>query len=205
MTRLAPWPAVRTLGAIAGALLLGGCAEVPEEMARPTAAAFLADGRIVVADGYDHARIALFTPDGAFESQFGERGVGPGQLETPHGVIVDGRDRILVADRENARIQVFDARGAVLAVWNDERLGRPWGLALGVDDHVLVVDGGDQDPERPRTRVLELDPDGRVVAELDAHASDPPAIETGHAIAAGGDGSVYVADLEGRIVKLVRR
>jgi DNA-binding beta-propeller fold protein YncE len=193
--------------AVSGALALlpVACSEPPDAFARPTAVAFLPDGRIVVADGYDHARIALFTPNGAFDRQFGERGVGPGQLETPHGVIVDEAGRILVADRENARIQVFDEAGTVLDVWDDPRLGRPWGLALGDDDHVFVVDGGDQDPERPRTRVLEVDAEGRVVRELDAQRGGAPRIEAGHAIAAGRDGSVYVADLDGRVVKLVRR
>lgn len=193
---------VATLGV---GLALVSCSEATDEFARPTAVAFEPGGRAVVADGYDHARVALFAPDGTFDSDFGERGTAPGQLETPHGVVVDERGRILVADRENARVQVFDGSGAVLAVWDDPALGRPWALAVQ-GGHVFVLDGGDQDPEFPRTRVIELDGEGRVLRTFDARASDPPAIDTGHGIAVGRDGSVYVADLEGkRVVKLVRR
>ena len=58
----------------------------------------------------------------------GEPGAGPGQLNLPHSVRVDQQGRVFVCDRENDRIQIFDATGALLGVWTD--VIRPADLVL---------------------------------------------------------------------------
>lgn len=183
------------------------CEEPVDRFARPTGVAFGSNGDVFVADGYEHSRVVRFDEEGRFVAAWGERGVGPGQLEVPHGIAADGRGRVYVADRANARVQVFDEDGGVVDVWDDPSLGRPWHVALAPNGRVWVLDGGDQDPERPRTRVLELSAEGELLSVFDASVGDPPIVHTGHALAIGADGSVYVADLEGqRVVKLgVRR
>lgn len=194
---LAGWALVASVAATTG------CEEPFDRFARPTGVAFGANGDVFVADGYEHSRVVRFDADGRYVDSWGERGVGPGQLEVPHGIAADGRGRVYVADRANARVQVFDEEGRVIEVWDDPVVGRPWHVALAPDGHVWVLDGGDQDPERPRTRVLELSANGEVLGVFDASVGDPPIVHTGHALAVGQDGSVYVADLEGRrVVKL---
>ena len=42
--------------------------------------------------------------------EWGSRGRGAGQFRVPHGVAVDGAGDVYVADRENGRVQVFDAK-----------------------------------------------------------------------------------------------
>ncbi len=192
---------------VVGAAISSGCEEPVDRFARPTGVAFGSNGDVFVADGYDHSRVVRFDAEGRYVAAWGERGVGPGQLEVPHGIAADGRGRIYVADRANARVQVFDEEGAPIDVWDDPLLGRPWHVAVGPDGRVWVLDGGDQDPERPRTRVLEVSTEGEVLGVFDAGVGDPPIVHTGHALAVGRDGSVYVADFEGnRVVKLeVRR
>ena len=72
---------------------------------------------VYVADGYGNSRIAVFTYDGRFVRQWGSAGSGPGQFRVPHSITLDARGRVYVADRENARVQVFDASGAHLDTW----------------------------------------------------------------------------------------
>lgn len=186
-------------------LALSSCADDPERFARPTDVAFAANGDVYVADGYDHARVARFSKDGRFLDDFGEHGFGKGQLDTPHGIAIDETGRIYVADRENARIQVFSPDGAYVTEWKGGALGRPWAIRFGADGYFYVVDGGDQDPDRPRGHVIKLDHEGHIVDRFGTFGDGPGEIDWGHGIAVGADGSVYVVDLEGGRVQKFRR
>ncbi len=185
------------------ALALVACSEPDDAFDRPTAVAFDPRTReVVVSDGYNHARIARFTREGAFTSELGRRGSGDGELRTPHGLAIDAAGRVYVADRENARVQVFGPDGALLAIWPSALVGRPWSVTVGPDARVYVVDGGDQDPASPRGAVVALTREGLPVARWTAPAGR---LEGGHAIAVGRDGSVYVAEADGKRVTKLRR
>jgi len=58
-----------------------------------------------------------FSATGAHIRTWGEPGNGPGQFTTPHGIWVLPDGRVLVGDRENDRIQVFDPAGTWLCDW----------------------------------------------------------------------------------------
>lgn len=83
----------------------------------PTDAAVAPDGRIFVADGYGNACVHRFSAAGEHERSWGSVGHAPGCFMTPHAVWVDADDRVLVADRENHRIQLFTMDGDLLDVW----------------------------------------------------------------------------------------
>ncbi|WP_433935809.1 hypothetical protein AB3662_13890 [Sorangium cellulosum] len=182
-----------------------GCATSPEQLDRPTNVAFGLNGDVYVADGYNHARIARFSESGEFLSEWGEKGFGRGQFDTPHGIVTDDEGRVYVADRENARVQIFSADGRYLAQWKSAALGRPWAVAFGPDRHIYVVDGGDQDPERPRGHVLRLNLGGEIVDRWGTSGDGPGELDWGHGIEVGQDGSVYVTSLRGRGVQKFRR
>src|SRR6478672_83952 len=65
-------------------------------------------GDMFITDGYGNARVHKFRADGTLVMSWGEPGSAPGQFKLPHGVWIDSRERVLVADRENDRVQVFD-------------------------------------------------------------------------------------------------
>ena len=105
---------------------------------RPNAVAIAPNGDIYVSDGYVNSRIVHFTPDGQFVRIIGgASGDGPGQLQLPHGVVVDSRGRIIVGDSDNSRVSVFDAEGRFVETWPFPSRG---GMLITADDTVYVSD-----------------------------------------------------------------
>lgn len=84
---------------------------------RPTDAAVAPNGDLYVVDGYGNARVHHFTTDGKLIRSWGEPGTGPGQFHLPHAVFVARDGRVLIADRENDRIQFFSPEGEYLDQW----------------------------------------------------------------------------------------
>lgn len=103
----------------------------------PTDIAFASDGTMFMTDGYGNARVHKFAADGKYLFSWGEPGTGPGQFNLPHGVWVDRRGRVLVADRENDRVQAFDQEGKLLTVWPTELIG-PAFFYVDDDDAVYI-------------------------------------------------------------------
>src|SRR5260370_34241083 len=77
--------------------------------AKTTDIAFASDGSLYVSDGYGNNRVAKFSADGKFLFDWGHKGQGPGEFDLPHSVAVGTPGNGYVADRSNARIQVFDS------------------------------------------------------------------------------------------------
>ena len=84
---------------------------------RPTAAAVASNGDIYVADGYGNARVHRFSADGNLVLSWGDPGSGPGQFRLLHGIALHPDGRVLVADRDNERVQTFTPDGEFLAEW----------------------------------------------------------------------------------------
>jgi DNA-binding beta-propeller fold protein YncE len=103
----------------------------------PTDICFAPDGSMFIADGYGNARIHKFSPDAQYRFSWGEPGAAPGRFNLPHGVWIDRRGRLLVADRENDRVQVFDQQGKFLEVWPVELIG-PAFFYVDADDAVYI-------------------------------------------------------------------
>ena len=127
---------------------------------------------------------------------WGEPGAQPGHFNLPHGVWVDRRGRVLVADRENDRIQVFDQDGKLLAIWPTKLIG-PAVMYVDANDIVYVVEhnGG-------LVSVLTLD--GERLAQW-----GDPAFRSCHGIWADSRGDLYVVrpgawGRKRRVVKHVR-
>ncbi len=107
---------------------------------RPTNVALDAAGCLYVTDGYGNAAVHKFSADGRLLFSWGEPGDGPGQFNLPHGIAIDREGRVLVADRENSRIQVFTADGRFVTAWTD--VHRPMQVCVDAHDNVFVVEVG---------------------------------------------------------------
>jgi len=172
---------------------------------RPTDVAALADGSFYVSDGYRNTRVAKFAADGRFLFQWGRPGRGPGEFQTPHGIAVDAGGRVYVADRQNDRVQVFDARGTFLAQWRSPDIGRPYGLTLLREAGVAIADGGEQPQSPPdRSGVAVLTRDGALVERFGRFGNQDGQFRMAHDIAADRAGNLYVVDITGQRVQKFR-
>lgn len=114
----------------------------------PVAVVVNAKGEIFVADGHtprggpqDGDRIVKFAKDGTFIKAWGKRGGGPGELNGPHAMTIDSRGRLLVADRDNLRVQLFDQEGTYLGHWM--HYARPSGVWVDHHDTLFVAHNAD--------------------------------------------------------------
>lgn len=164
-----------------------GPGDGPNTFNGPTDVAVAPNGDFFVADGYGNYRIAEFTATGKFIKAWGSKGSAPGEFNLPHAIIIDSRGRVLVADRENQRIQIFDQEGRFLEQWRN--LGEP--VALDIRDDVLYVADGDN----PKVLLASLK-DGKVIAMINT------ADENQHALAVDGAGKVYVGSVRGQYLKV---
>src|SRR5271165_1012059 len=71
---------------------------------------------VYITDGYINSRVAEFDRDGNWVKSWGEPGTGPSQFRTLHSIVIDRDNHIYIADRGNARIQVFDTSGKLLKI-----------------------------------------------------------------------------------------
>ena len=96
-----------------------------------------------VADcGNNH--IQKLTTGGQFLQRFGQFGSGQGQFNKPFSVIVDQRDRLIVADHWNHRVVLLDEAGTWLSTIedNDHPFKYPYGLALDPQGYIHVAAHG---------------------------------------------------------------
>jgi len=173
----------------------------------PTDVAIARDGTFFVSDGYGNSRVLHFAADGKLQKTWGTKGIGPGEFDLPHGISMDELDRVLVADRSNARVQVFDQSGKFLDQWQGAQLGRPYAAAVGQKNRVFIADGGDQ-PEAPPDRggVAVVDTDGKLILRFGRFGNYDGQFRLAHDIAVAKDGTVYVVDAWGqRVQKFVPR
>jgi DNA-binding beta-propeller fold protein YncE len=112
----------------------------PDHFNAPTGVVVAPNGDIFVSDGHGgdtNARIVKFSKDGRFIKAWGKKGSGIGEFNAPHAINMDSQGRILVADRSNSRIQVFDQQGTFIAEW--KQFGAPSGIAVMPDDTIFVT------------------------------------------------------------------
>jgi hypothetical protein len=84
----------------------------------PTNIAIAPNGDLYVGDGYGSSFITQYDRTGKYIRTFGGKGTEPGQVSCPHGLMVDTRGAepvLMVADRNNQRIQTFTLDGQHLA------------------------------------------------------------------------------------------
>jgi NHL repeat-containing protein len=170
---------------------------------RPTKVAVAPSGDLYVTDGYGNARVHHFDVHGNLIGSWGEPGAGPGQFHLPHSVAVAPDSRVLVADRENERIQVFNPDGVFLAEWTD--FHRPAGLCLR-NGLVYVTELSRRPGYRSwasasidrldPARLTVLDLDGRIVARWGGEPNcAPPNFAAPHGVAVDSFGDIYVAEV----------
>jgi len=144
-------------------------------------------GEIYVSDGYGNARVHKFSPDGILLFSWGEPGPAPAQFRLPHSIQVDKQDRVWVPDRENSRIQIFNANGEFLTQWTD--LIRPTDIFIDDEDVVYVSE--------LCKRISIFTISGKLLSRWgnESHDVNDPLFVAPHAIAVDSRGDLYIGEV----------
>jgi peptidylglycine monooxygenase len=156
----------------------------------PADVAVAPNGDIYVADGYGNSAIHRFSAEGRHLGSWGAPGAGRVQFTTPHGIWVDALDRVLVADRENNRVQLLSPEGDFYGAWED--LYHPMDIYVDRAGTVYVTD---QIP-----RITMYAPDGRMLAR------GRPVTVGAHGVWGDSRGNLFLAEVGlNQVTRLSRR
>src|SRR5688572_24330036 len=168
---------------------------------QPNDIAIAANGDVFIAQGHTpgargDARVLKFDKDGRFIKSWGGKGKDPGQFEVAHGIAIDAKGLLWVMDRENSRIQVFDAEGTF--VREMKYAGLPCSVDIG-KEHVYMVNGF-------AGQLLQLDLNGKVLAATGRPGTALGEFGEAHFLAVSPRNELFVADsVNGALVKFVKR
>lgn len=165
---------------------------------QPTGVALNPEGKIFCSDGYGNFRAHRFSAEGELEFSWGIPGTRPGEFALLHQIAIDPRGRVLIADRENQRVQLFNQDGEYIEEWTSGlRLPGAFHIA---GDAVYVVE--------------QYEPSGVSVFDLDGNlitrwTSDQDGILDPHGISGDAQGNLYIAEIGSpgtgqRVSKLVK-
>ena len=171
------------------------------------------NGDIFVAEGHGSGRnrIIKFNSRGEYLFEWGRTGDGPGEFNQPHGLAMDSRGRLFVADRSNDRIQIFDQDGRFLDEWY--QFSRLSGIYIDQDDVLYGADSesGSVNPDHGDwTRGIRVGSarTGEVWALIPDPNPDCRGTCTAEGVVADINGVIYGAEVgpaPGRLQRYVRR
>ncbi|WP_161569698.1 peptidyl-alpha-hydroxyglycine alpha-amidating lyase family protein [Veronia nyctiphanis] len=175
------------------------CGQNEYTFARPTDVEVFSDGSFVVSDGYRNSRIVKFAQDGTFQWEVSKLGKADSEFYLPHDLAKDADDNIYVADRRNARIQIFSNQGEWKRTLNFPELGRPYGLDISKDNYLYVADGGDSyefESGEQRSQILKLTLEGDIVDRYSDFGQSLGKLDLPHDIAVNDLGRIFVAEVK---------
>jgi hypothetical protein len=171
----------------------------PNTMGRPTDIGWDAQGNIFVSDGYTNSRVVKYDKFGKFVKSVGSRGSAPGQLNTPHSLQVDAKGNVYVADRGNARIQVFDNNLVLRAIY--DHVGNPWTLCITPGPHQYLYSSNsypDSNPAAARDitgEVYKMELDGTIIGKFGKAGKAPGEFATIHQMDCRDPNVIYTAEI----------
>ena len=189
----------------------------------PSGIARAADGRLFVADTFNH-RIRVISADGATVSTYAGEGVqafadgstSTARFNAPRGIALAADGRLFVADERNHRIRVISADGATVSTYAGDgfaafadgststaRFRFPSDVALAADGSLFVADVFNH-----RIRVISAD--GATVSTYAgisagfANGSTTTArFDRPQGVAVAADGRVFVADIRNQRIRVI--
>ena len=182
----------------------------PDTFIRPSGVVVAANGDIFVSDGHggdSNARVVKFSKDGKFIKAWGKKGSAPGDFDGLHGIAIDKRGRVLVADRDNNRIQIFDQDGKFLEQWT--QFSRPSGIFIDKNEAIYVPDNtsiSTTRPDWPRGIRIGNAKDGKVTAFIPDPDQDPKNQGLGVENAVtNAKGTIYAVEVNRKMVKVFEK
>jgi len=136
-------------------------------------------------------RVLKFDKTGKFIKSWGGKGTDPGKFQVAHGIAIDSKGLLWVADRENSRMQIFDQDGNF--VRQVKYAGLPCSLLIQKDGMVMANGFTGQ--------ILRLDLDGKVLGVYGKMGEFGEA----HNVAVNAKGEIFVGDVTKGVLKFVKK
>lgn len=150
-----------------------------EPFNHPTDIAFSKDRDMFVSDGYGNTHVHHFNKAGELLHTWGRIGSEEGSFITPHSILVDQKERVLVADRENNRVQIFDQNGTYLKELSN--VFHPMDIYQDNEGFIYVTD------QVPALHVFNADDE--FIGRCRTFGT------FGHGLTVDKDGDIYIAEM----------
>src|SRR3989454_1315417 len=199
--------------AVAGALASPAGPASPAEkylFGRPTDVAWDPQGNIFVSDGYVNHRVVKYDKNGRFLKQIGSEKAGSerGQFSTPHGIAVDAKGDVYVADRANNRMQVLDNNLNPKAVYDN--IGVSWTVCISPGPHQYLF-SSNSNPNRNTPgswditgEIYKMGLDGTIRGKLGHASKQLGGFQVVHMMDCRNPNEIIVAEIESwRVQKLI--
>jgi NHL repeat len=173
-----------------------GAGQPQDLFQRPADVAWDAAGNIYVADGLGtNARVAKFDKNGKFVKSWGSTGTAAGQFSVVHGIAIDAKGLVYVADAGNKRIQVFDGDGTVKTQLVN--VGVPAALCITPGPHQYLYASNSDPPDNIDVdgEIYKMELDGRIVGKFGRAGKPLKEFGTVNAIDCRGENDLYVGEI----------
>jgi sugar lactone lactonase YvrE len=177
---------------------------------RPTDVGWDPQGNIFVSDGYVNNRIVKYDKNGRFLKQVGSEKAGaePGQMNLPHGLAVDLKGNVYVADRSNNRMQVFDNDLNLKTVYDN--IGTSWTVCVSPGPHqYLFTSNSNPNGNTPGSwditgEIYKMELDGTIVGRFGHASKQFGGFQVVHMMDCRNPNQIIVAEIESwRVQKLL--
>ena len=179
-------------------------------LGRPTDVAWDPQGNIFVSDGYTNHRVVKYDKNGRFLKQVGSEKPGsePSQFNTPHGIAVDLKGNVYVADRANHRIQVFDNNLERKAIYDN--IGDSWTVCVSPGPHqYLFTSNSNPNGNAPGSwditgEIYKMELDGTILGRFGHAGKELGGFQVVHMMDCRNPNQIFVAEIESwRVQKLL--
>jgi NHL repeat len=177
---------------------------------RPTDIGWDPQGNIFISDGYCANRVVKYDKDGRFIAQSGSEKAGKelGEFSLPHGLQVDGRGNVWVADRSNNRYQ--ELGNNLKPIKEITNLGTAWTMCISPGPHQYVFfsnsnpNGNPPGSWQDTGEIYKAELDGTVLGKFGHPGKLPPGFQVVHMLDCRNPNELVVGEIESwRVQKLI--
>jgi DNA-binding beta-propeller fold protein YncE len=179
-------------------------------LCRPTDVGWDPQGNVFISDGYCNNRVVKYDKAGRFVAQAGSEKAGSalGEFNLPHGLQVDERGNVWVADRTNNRYQVLDNN--LKPIKEITNLGTGWTLCISPGPHQYVFHSNSNPNGNPpgswetTGEIYKTELDGTVIGKFGKPGKVAPGFQVVHMLDCRNPNEIVLGEIESwRVQKYV--